>query len=83
MARITTASPEEASGIHKELFDNIRQQYGGVVPGVFKILLADLNVGGPVGELYRHLHLREAAPMTRLQREMVATVVNGIIGGAP
>lgn len=83
MARITTISPEEATGLQKELFDNVRQQYGGVVPGVYKILLVDLKLGGPVGELYRHLHLRESSPMTRLQREMVATVVNGIVGGAP
>jgi hypothetical protein len=83
MARIKTVSPEEATGDLKGIFDYFKQQYGGVVPGIYKILFADPKVGGPVGDLYQHLHMRELSPMTRLQREMVATVVNGIIGGAP
>lgn len=83
MARIKIVSPEEATGDLKGIFDYVKQQYGGVVPGVYKILLADPKVGGPANEIYQHLHIRELSPMTRLQREMVATVVNGIIGGAP
>jgi hypothetical protein len=36
-----------------------------------------------VGRLYNHLHMRPSSPLTRVQREMLATVVNGAIGGAP
>jgi uncharacterized peroxidase-related enzyme len=60
-----------------------KRQYGGVVPGAFKILAQDLNVGIPVGWLYNHLHMRKSSPLSRLQREMLATVVNGLVGGAP
>jgi hypothetical protein len=27
--------------------------------------------------------MRKSSPLSRLQREMLATVVNGLIGGAP
>lgn len=43
----------------------------------------DLNVAVPAGRLYNYLHMRKSSPLTRLQREMLATVVNGLIGGAP
>ena len=33
--------------------------------------------------VYNRLHLAKSSSMTRLQREMVATVVNGKVGGAP
>lgn len=83
MTRIPTVRPDEARGIRRLLFSWVRRQYGGVVPGIFQILAVDLKVGRAVGALYNHLHLRASSPMTRLQREMLATVVNGKIGGAP
>ena len=61
----------------------VRRQYGGVVPGIFQILAVDLSVARPTGALYKYLHLRKSSPLSRLQREMLATVVNGKIGGAP
>lgn len=42
----------------------------------------DLTPGLTVHVLYRYLHLRKSSPLSRLQREMLATVVNGKIGGA-
>jgi hypothetical protein len=48
-----------------------------------QILAVDLKLALPMGFLYNHLHLRKRSPISRLQREMLATVVNGIIGGAP
>ena len=83
MARILTVDPETATGIQKEIFEQVRKQYGGVIPGSFQILLVDLKLGGLVGEIYQHLNLRDSSPLSKLQREMLATVVNGIIGGAP
>lgn len=33
--------------------------------------------------LVKYLGMRKSAPLSRVQQEMVATVVNGVIGGAP
>jgi hypothetical protein len=49
----------------------------------YKILARDLNILIPTGWLYNYLHMRKSSPLTRLQREMLATVVNGLVGGAP
>ena len=83
MARILTVDPDQATGITKDILEQAAQQHGGVVPGVFRILLVDLKLAQHIGEIYQHLNFRPDSPLTRLQREMVATVVNGIIGGAP
>jgi hypothetical protein len=83
MAGIITVSPDEARGMRGIFFRWVRSQYGGVVPGVFQILGVDMLVASAAGVLYRHLHLRRRSPLSRLQREMLATVVNGKVGGAP
>jgi hypothetical protein len=83
MARILTVDPEQARGLRRLLFWINKRQYGGVVPGIFKIIFRDLNLAVPTGWLYNYLHLRQGSPMSRLQREMLATVVNGLVGGAP
>jgi hypothetical protein len=83
MPNIMTIVPERARGLRKLFFRFVRGQYGGVVPGVFQVLAVDLKVAQPAGSLYKHLHLRKSSPLTRLQREMLATVVNGKVGGAP
>ncbi len=83
MARIPTVTLEEARGLRKLLFWVNKRQYGGVVPGIFKIMAQDLNLALPTGWLYNYLHMRKSSPLTRLQREMLATVVNGLVGGAP
>ena len=83
MANILTIDPERATGIRKLFFGRVRKQYGGIVPGVFQTLAVDLRVANPSGGLYKYLHLRRSSPLSRLQREMLATVVNGKIGGAP
>ena len=83
MANILIAAPDKVGGIKKLFFAWVKKQYGGVVPGVFQILAVDLRVARPAGALYNYLHLRKSSPLTRLQREMIATVVNGKVGGAP
>ena len=83
MTNILTIVPEKARGIRKLFYVWVRRQYGGVVPGVFQVLSVDLKVARPAGALYKHLHLRKSSPLSRLQREMLATVVNGKVGGAP
>lgn len=83
MSRVPVIDPAAAGGFRRLLFRVVRRRYGGFVPGVFRVLLYDLSIGGAAGKLYSYLHLRRRSPMTRLQREMLATVVNGKVGGAP
>ncbi len=83
MTRILTINPKQTRGLRKLLVWVNKRQYGGVVPGMSKIMFGDLNIAFPGGWLYNHLHMRKSSPLTRLQREMLATVVNGLIGGAP
>lgn len=82
MTGLLTIAPATAGGVRKLFFQWVRRQYG-IVPGIFQILAVDLRVAGAAGTLYNHLHLRQASPLSRLQREMLATVVNGKVGGAP
>lgn len=83
MPNIMTIVPDRARGVRKLFFQWVRRQYGGIVPGVFQVLAVDLRVAQSIGSLYRHLHLRKSSPLSRLQREMLATIVNGKVGGAP
>ncbi len=83
VARIPTLDPERARGLRKGLVWMAKRQYGGAVPGIFKILVRDLNIVLPVNWMYNYLHMRKGSPLSRLQRERLATVVNGLIGGAP
>jgi hypothetical protein len=83
MPNISIISPSSARGIRRLFFRWVRRQYGGIVPGVFQVLAVDLKVARPAGALYNHLHLGKSSPLSRLQREMLATVVNGKVGGAP
>ena len=83
MARILTISPAGARGLRGLLVAALKRQCGGIVPGMMQILLADLRLAVRTLWLYGYLHERKRSPLTRLQREMVATVVNGLVGGAP
>ena len=83
MARIMTVPAEEARGLRGLIVRMVKRQYGGVAPGIFEVLMPDLQVNLPTGWLYNHLHMRKNSPLSRLQREMLATVVNGAVGGAP
>lgn len=76
MARIKTGLPGAA-------IRRIADRQYGFVPGITQVLWPDKRVTIGVGILYNHLHLGRRSRMTRLQREMIATVVNGKIGGAP
>ena len=80
--RLKTIAPEQARGVRRALMAFARRQYG-MVPGIMQIGLVDLRLGVLLDRLYRHLHLRRRSPLTRVQREMLATVVNGLVGGAP
>lgn len=82
MARIRTISEDDARGIRRALVWQARRQYG-YLPGIFKVLMPDMGLARRVAAIYKHLQLRAGSPLTRLQREMVAVVVNGHVSGAP
>lgn len=82
MTRITTISEDEARGVRRAFLWQANRQYG-YVPGIFKILTPDLKLARHAGGIYNHLHLRKRSPLSRLQREMLATVVNGHLSGLP
>lgn len=83
LMRMRTIAPEETRGLRRLAVAMARWRYGGVVPGIFRVALVDIQLGALLDRLYAHLHLRRSSPLSRLQREMVATVVNGKVGGAP
>jgi hypothetical protein len=82
MARIKTVSPDEARGVRRLAVLQAKRRYG-YVPGIVKIALVDLAVGRHVAAVYDRLHLRKSSPLSRVQREMIAVVVNGHVNGAP
>lgn len=82
MARIKTITEDQAQGPHRQFVEQVKTNWG-FLPGITQVLLPDLQVAQASFQLYQHLHLRPDSPLTRLQREMVATVVNGLVGGAP
>jgi hypothetical protein len=79
MPRIKVLSPDET----RERLAKMGAPAEGFVKGVTRIMLVDPQIAAPVYQIYNYLNLRRPSPLTRLQREMVATVVNGLIGGAP
>lgn len=82
-SRIKTVDPDEARGLRGLMMRMTKRQTGGMVPGIQQIVMTDLQVGIPTYWLYGRLNLRKGSPLSRLQREMLATVVNGLVGGAP
>ncbi len=82
MARIPIVSLESAEGPRREILLQAQAEYG-FIPGILKILVTDLEIAGHVKAIYAHLSLRPTSPFSRVQREMVATVVNGLVGGMP
>lgn len=83
MARIQVVDPSQAKGIRRLILRASRRDWGGDVPGIMQVAAVDLQVGMATNWLYSRLALHKRSTMTRLQREMVALVVNGLIGGAP
>jgi hypothetical protein len=55
----------------------------GAVPGIARVQLADLRFAWLMTRLFQYVYMGRRVTLTVVQREMVATVVNGLIGGAP
>jgi hypothetical protein len=83
MAYLSVTSPEQARGLRRLVLWLVKRQFGGIVPGLAQVLLPDRKIRRPVLALYAHLNDPRRSPLSALQREMLAVVVNGKIGGAP
>lgn len=82
MSRILAVALETAPEPQRALLDKIMAETGRV-SGTSRLLMVDPQVGRAGLQLYQYLCLRPDAPITRLQREMIATVVYGMIGAKP
>jgi uncharacterized peroxidase-related enzyme len=82
MSRILALSDETAEEPQRALLEKVRAQVG-YISGTQRLLLVDPQIGLPSKQLHDYLNLRPESPFTRIQREMVATVVNGMIGAKP
>jgi hypothetical protein len=65
------------------LLERVMVKRLGAVPGIARVQLADLRLAYRMSRLFQHVYLGRRLATTKVQREMVATVVNGLIGGAP
>lgn len=82
MSRILAVSMETAEGPQRAFLEKALVERG-YLSGTRRLMLVDPQIGQPGGQLYEHLNLRPDSPFSRLQREMVATVVYGLIGAKP
>jgi uncharacterized peroxidase-related enzyme len=82
MSRILAVEVGSAEGPLRAILDKVLAERG-YVGGTRRLLMVDPRIGQPAVQLYEYLHLREDSPLTRLQREMMATVVYGMIGARP
>lgn len=80
MAGIATIDERTAEGPAKELIEETKRVYG-VLTGVRSVLLACPAAALPVKQLNEYLSLRPESPLSRRQREMIGTVVFGLLGG--
>ena len=75
--------PSGVRGRLPRLLDRLMVKRLGAVPGIARIQLADLRLAYRMSRLFQHVYMGRRVTLTVVQREMVATVVNGLIGGAP
>jgi hypothetical protein len=75
--------PSGLRGRLPRLLEGMMIKRFGAVPGIARIQLADLRFAYRMSRLFQHVYMGRRVALTVVQREMVATVVNGLIGGAP
>ncbi len=78
MARILTVTEESAQESQRSLVEQMKAKFGQLA-GIHQVLLPDPAMAAHCGQLYAHLHLRADSPFTRVQRELLATLVYGLI----
>ena len=75
--------PSGVRGRLPRLLEGLMVKRLGAVPGIARVQLADLRLAYRMSRLFQHVYTGRRVTLTVVQREMVATVVNGLIGGAP
>ena len=75
MAWIETTSPDEATGLLKRLYDAALQRAGRVY-NVIRLQSRRPNVLRASTQLYSEVMHSADSPLSRAQREMIATVVS-------
>ena len=75
--------PSGVRGRLPRLLEGLMVKRLGAVPGIARVQLADLRFAWLMTRLFQHIYMGRRITLTVVQREMVATVVNGLIGGAP
>jgi len=75
--------PSGVQGRLPRLLERLMAKRFGAVPGIARVQLADLRFAYRMSRLFQHIYMGRRLALTVVQREMVATVVNGLIGGAP
>ena len=75
--------PSGVRGRVPRLLERLMERQLGAVPGIARVQLADLRLAWLMTRLFQHLHMNRRSALTVVQREMIATVVNGLIDGAP
>ncbi|OLC25193.1 MAG: hypothetical protein AUG06_11910 [Actinobacteria bacterium 13_1_20CM_2_65_11] len=85
MKSVTTGRfyPSGLRGWLPLLLESLMVKRLGAIPGIARIQLADLRLAWLMTRLLQHVYMGRRVALTVVQREMVATVVNGLIGGAP
>ena len=75
--------PAGLRGRLPRLLERIMVKRYGAIPGIARVQLADLPFAYRMTRLFQYIYMGRRVTLTVVQREMVATVVNGLIGGAP
>jgi hypothetical protein len=75
--------PSGVRGRPARLLESLIVKRLGAVPGIARVQLADLRFAWLMTRLFQHIYMGRRVTLSVVQREMVATVVNGLIGGAP
>jgi len=75
--------PSGLRGKLPRLLEGLMVKRYGAIPGIARVQLADLRFAYRMTRLFQHIYMGRRLALTVVQREMVATVVNGLIGGAP
>ena len=75
--------PSGVQGRLPRLLEGLIVKRLGAVPGIVRVQLADFRLAYRMSRLFQHVYMGRRVTLTVVQREMVATVVNGLIGGAP
>jgi hypothetical protein len=83
MVRAGRFYPDGIPGRLPRLVERFMEWRVGAVPGIARVQLGDLKFMWRMTRLFQHLHMNRRSTLTVTQREMVATLVNGLISGAP